>query len=251
MNRYLIATAGSSPALSTAKTLLQRGGYAFTGHPQPEVTHLLLPVPSLSPDGTVLGGEPLGQILPMLPENITVIGGNLPADCKKIDLLQDAEYLAKNAAITARCALRLGAQHLSCTLEGCNVLVIGWGRIGQCLAALLKSLGASVTVAARKAQDRAMACALGHAAQPLEQLPAVLPHCRLLYNTVPAPILPPELAALCPPDCVKIELASLPGIAGEDVISGRGLPGKMAPESSGKLIAETVMRLLKQQEGTQ
>ena len=47
----------------------------------------------------------------------------------------------------------------------------------------------------------------------------------------------------CRPGCVKLELASSPGMEGSDIIQARGLPGKMAPESSGKLIARTVLRL--------
>jgi hypothetical protein len=45
------------------------------------------------------------------------------------------------------------------------------------------------------------------------------------------------------PDCLKIDLASKPGIAGSDVIIARGLPGKMAPESAGHLIAKTILEL--------
>ena len=42
---------------------------------------------------------------------------------------------------------------------------------------------------------------------------------------------------------MKIDLASEKGLGGEDVIWARGLPGIHAPESSGRLIAETCLRL--------
>ena len=48
-------------------------------------------------------------------------------------------------------------------------------------------------------------------------------------------------------DAVAVELASTPGMAGDNIISALGLPGKMAPESSGKLIAETFLRLSKEE----
>jgi hypothetical protein len=46
---------------------------------------------------------------------------------------------------------------------------------------------------------------------------------------------------------LKVNL-SLPGIAGGDVIKALGLPGKMVPETSGRLIADTIIRLLKEEE---
>ena len=42
---------------------------------------------------------------------------------------------------------------------------------------------------------------------------------------------------------IAMELASSPGMSGDHIISARGLPGKYAPEESGKLIAETFIRL--------
>ena len=42
---------------------------------------------------------------------------------------------------------------------------------------------------------------------------------------------------------MKIDLASVKGMEGGDVIWARGLPGKDAPESSGVLIGKTVLRL--------
>ena len=53
---------------------------------------------------------------------------------------------------------------------------------------------------------------------------------------------------LCRKDCVKIELASTDGIAGSDILTARGLPGTYAPETSGKLIAATVLRLCAKEE---
>ena len=47
--------------------------------------------------------------------------------------------------------------------------------------------------------------------------------------------------------CIKIDLASAKGIAGDDVIWARGLPGIHAPESSGRLIAETFVRKLQEE----
>ncbi|MBE6982002.1 MAG: hypothetical protein E7437_06770 [Ruminococcaceae bacterium] len=230
-------TAGNTPALNFGIRLLKDAGISFSSLPCPQVTHLLLPVPSLESDGSIKGGGDLALLMSQLPCDITVIGGNLPAlACPVIDLMQDPEYVARNAAITAHCALIPAMTRLECTLEGCPVLVVGWGRIGKCLARLLRGLDAQVTVAARKPADRAMLEALGYRATDMVNIK--VSDYRIIYNTVPQMLLPQGA------DCLCIDLASKPGIGGDNVLWARGLPGKDAPESSGRLIAETVLRLL-------
>ena len=127
--------------------------------------------------------------------------------------------------------------------KDCPSLVIGWGRIGKCLATKLKALGAEVTVAARKPTDRAMLSALGYNAEDTATLKYSLIRYRVIFNTVPATVLPTG-----PVGCLKIDLASTPGIGGNDVIHARGLPGKDAPEASGELIARTVIKYLNKEE---
>ena len=238
MDDYKILPVGNSAALDCAADILQQMGFAVTNIPGPDVTHLLLPVPSFEADGCIKGGLSLPSLLEILPENIHILGGNLdslPEGYAATDLLKNPVYVARNAAITAHCAVSLAMQKLPVTLEELPVLVIGWGRIGKCLAKLLKALGADVTVCARKESDRAMLSALGYRAAALPfsgRIPAVL-----AFNTVPAPV-----DIDLPRQCLKIDLASIKGLSGKDVIWARGLPGKDAPVSSGELIAHTVIR---------
>ena len=252
MNNFLICTAGASPALPFAAEALSQRGLRMTHRPGPDVTHLLLPVPSFEPDGRIRGGGILEHILADLPGNVTIFGGKLShqalAGYPVVDLLLDGAYTAANAAITADCAIRVASPRLKVVWEHCPVLIIGWGRIGKCLARQLKQMGASVTVAARKDSDRHILTALGFRAEIPSQLRHQLAAYRIIFNTAPAPVLSQEQLTHCRKDCIKIELASTPGIAGSDVISALGLPGKMAPESSGQLIAQTILRKIAQKE---
>ncbi len=234
--------AGNTAALTCAAKQLANAGYRFSDTPSPSVTHLLLPVPSLTADGSIRGGGELSDILSTLPEDVAIIGGNLPMlpGHRVYDLMQDAAYAAENAYITAHCAVRLVMDRLPVALRGCKILVIGWGRIGKCLAALLKGLEAQVTVAARKETDRAILNALGYQAVSISHIQA--DSYRVIFNTVPVAVLNDT-----PAKCLKIDLASTPGILGPDVIHARGLPGKDAPEASGDLIARTVMRFIKEE----
>lgn len=240
MHNTVFYLAGDSAALRYAGEYLEDMGVTIAQRPDNRVTHLLLPVPSFE-NGRVKGGWRLESILASLPGDLTVIGGNLEhpslARYPRIDLLKDPYYIAENADITAHCAVKLALSKLPVTLKGQPVLVIGWGRIGKCLAKLLCTMGAEVAVYARKEADRATLAALGYF--PKQALDGY----RIIFNTAPAPVISQEEAALCRSDCLKIDLASEVGIAGDDVLWARGLPGKDAPESSGKLIARTILRL--------
>lgn len=235
--------AGSNRALYYAAAFLMEEGAAFLPCPDHHVTHLLLPVPSFEPDGTIKGGGDLQQLLQALPKTVTVIGGNLDreelAGYETLDLLKDPWYLARNASITAHCALELALNKLPVTLEKCPVLVIGWGRIGKCLAKLLGALGARVTVAARKESRRVMAEALGFQSCGTDEI--CPQNYRLIVNTVPAMILPDVSGT-----ALKIDLASVPGMSGRDILWARGLPGLLAPESSGELIARVITQWLEE-----
>ncbi len=238
MNNVLFFSAGHTEALKYATKILKKQGFHFTDRPSDAVTHLLLPVPSFEPDGRIKGGGELITLLEKLPSDVIVVGGNLNRQelqtYTTIDLLQDPHYVAQNACITAHCAIKLAMNKLPITLDQSPVLVIGWGRIGKCLADLLKKLGADVTVATRKEETRAILSALGCKAVDTAEIDANL--YRVIFNTAPVMVCPQ-----CDGHGLKIDLASQPGIGGLDVVWARGLPNKDAPESSGTLIAKRVM----------
>ena len=255
MKRKCLYRAGAAPALEYAGTYLRRRGCALADAPGPEVTHLLLPVPSLNPAGHLPGGTALETVLETLPGDVVILGGNLPEDLaeryRTVDFLRDPLYLARNAAITAQCAIRMAGARLPRVWEGCPVLILGWGRIGKFLASYLKALGAEVAVAARKETDRALLRAMGFRAEDTEGIGEYLPHFRVVFNTIPAPVVTSEQTAACHPDTILMDLASSPGMDGGAVIRARGLPGKRAPESSGVLIGRTAMGVLIAREAAQ
>ena len=220
MSKINIYCLPGSTAVAFAGRFLEESGISVFKEMSPQVTHLLCPVPTRSPVDA--------------PEGITVIGGNIPAG---IDLLRDPFYLTENAAITARCAISL----IGMELKGLPVLVLGWGRIGKCLGKFLADAGAEVTIAARKPEDVAMIRALGYKGMFIQK--ACAQGFGAVLNTVPAMVLDASGA-----DCLLMELASQPGITGDNILDARGLPGKYASEESGRLIAETILRILKEEE---
>lgn len=243
MNQVLLYPVGSSDSCRYAAGILEKSGILLTDHPTPEITHLLLDIPTRDFSG-------LKELLRRVPKGITVIGGNLDQELwngyRTEDLLKDPYYLTKNAAITADCALKVAAPLLKSTFADSPALILGWGRIGKCLARILSALGCPVTVAARKDADRAMLQALGYGAVDFSDIPYILRKYRILFNTVPSLPLDSEIIDHWE-NGIAIDLASEPGMQGKSVIPARGLPGKYAPESSGKLIAETILRVLKEE----
>ena len=228
-----------SEAVRYAAEHLREFGIQVTEKCDPDVSHVLLPVPSFSS-----GEEYLAHLLTKLPDDVIISGGNLNSALlegyRAVDYLKDAYYLADNAAITADCALQIVENRAGELRAGQRVLVTGWGRIGKCLGQKLRDRGADVTIAARKPADLAMIHALGYRMLPIQDAPEEVSRFDIIINTVPVPVLP----NISPkPGAVLLELASKPGRTGAEIIDGRGLPGKMAPERSGKLIAETFIRL--------
>ncbi len=223
MKNPIFCAQGPGKALQFAKNRLIRWGYPVEEALSPQVTHLLLPVPT-----------PENAVPEELPKALTVIGGKLPKlPCPAVDLLEDPYYLQENAAITAECTLMLLKERTK--LSGKKVLLIGWGRIGKCLASSLRLQGAYVSVAARKPEARRQLRNLGFDSIPVERLE---PNAyNIIINTAPAPVLDVSgCNALC------IDLASVNGLRGQQVLWARGLPGKMLPEASGTLIAKTALR---------
>ena len=247
MNDQLIYIGADTPALKAAQHYLEAADCHVTLEPSNEVTHLLLSTPTFAPDGSLVGGQDLNALLRELPSDTTIIGGNISVpifqNYPTIDLLRNESYLASNAAITAECALQVAYNRSPDTMKGTPILILGWGRIGKCLAKLLSAIGADVNITARKETDLAMITALGYTAVPYYQILPHLPRYHIIFNTVPIMILPEALSNQCRKDCVKIDLASSPGIGGSNVVTARGLPGKLAPEASGRLIAKSVLEL--------
>ncbi len=239
-----IYCSGSTAAAKFAASFLAEAGLRQVEQPD-AADYILLDVPSTTEGKWLRDGRDLATVLSSFPKTAVIVGGNLHTPLlqsfRTADLLQDAGYLAENAWITAEAALDVALPYLDITVRNCPTLILGWGRIGKCLGKLLGSLGADVTIAARKGSDLAMIQALGYQVSPIGDWQALGKY-RLIFNTVPALILSEEQIAKCHAHCVKIDLASSRGMEDKDVIIARGLPGLHFPESTGRLIAQTLLR---------
>lgn len=206
----------------------------------------------------------LSTILDTLDRDTLVCGGRADPDTLDRfarhgltlhDYFQREELTVANAIATAEGAVQLAMEQLPVTVHNLEVLVLGYGRVGTLTAQRFGALGARVTVAARSCVQRTWADAAGHFALPLSDIETVLGGAALVINTIPAPILTAALLSRLNPEALILDLASLPGgvdkAATEQLglrfIHALALPGKVAPESAGGYIRDTVYSLLRQE----
>ena len=276
--------AGGDSRQAAIVQLLQEGGYRVSAFgleasdrltPEAaarmgEADVVLLPLPAAD-GGGYLNAPSMEKKLPMetvwslLHPSQKIFGGMLSEQILRaaseynllpVDYFKREEFVLRNAYITAEGALEVTMQRLRRTVRGTACLVIGYGRIGKFLARLLLALGAEVTVAARKGKDVVQAELDGCRGCPLAELERVLPSCAVLYNTVPHLILDRALLSRLDRSCLCIDLASRPGgidfaaaqALGIETEWALSLPGKLAPESAGKAVLDTVLQILNEQE---
>ena len=170
------------------------------------------------------------------------------------DYFAREELAIGNAVPTAEGAIQLAMEELSITIQGCRVLVLGYGRVGQATASRFAALGAKVSVAARKYADLARAESVGLGVEQIGALREWLCGYDLVVNTVPARVLGEEELSALREGCLVIDLASRPGgvdfsaaaALGVRAIWALSLPGKVAPVSSGRYIRDTIYNILRE-----
>jgi len=171
-----------------------------------------------------------------------------------LDYSTREEMQVANAVPTAEGAIQLAMEATDRTLHGSRCLIIGYGRIGRVLADRLLSLGAEVTVSARKYGDLAWIEAWGYRGIRTDALAGELGRYDIIFNTVPALILDGPRIGETREGCIIIDLASLPG--GVDieeaarrsrrVIQAPGLPGKAAPCTAAGAIRDSIYHILEE-----
>lgn len=159
-----------------------------------------------------------------------------------------------NSIPTAEGALMLAFQEMPIALHGSTCFVLGFGRCGMTLGRDLAALGAHTVVVARNPAQRARAEEMGLAPVRFTELPEQVGEADCLFNTVPALVLSREVLRRARREALIIDLASPPGGTdfaaaqelGVKAILAPGLPGKVAPQTAGEILARTVPDLIAQ-----
>lgn len=215
-----------------------------------EADAVILPLPYTSGGGLLNAPYSekhilLDDIFRLSERATAVCGGMLPEEDERYHDYYDEPMMLRNADVTAEAALLLAGESIGGCLNGSRMVIVGYGRIGKRLAAKARALGCHVTVAARKESDHALIWMCGHEAVGFPALPEALSCADIVCNTVPAEIFSEKMLSALPDTVPLIDLAN--SIAGTRVIRASGLPGRYAPEAAGRILADSVRRILKKE----
>lgn len=195
--------------------------------------------------------------------NKVLIAGSIKDDDSKIieqkagrviDILKNEELAVLNAITTAEGALSIAISESEKNLNGSNILIIGFGRIGKILSKMLNALGANVFCAARKNDDIAWIKAYGYKEIRLNEIDKNIDSYDFIFNTAPALILDEKRLDNINKNCLVIDLASNPG--GIDRKSAEqknvkfiwalGLPGKISPTTSAEFLKKAIYSIIEE-----
>lgn len=234
---------------------------------------VILPLPA-GMDGNVLNCPtlkmservPLEYIVEHMNDKAILFGGRIPENTvvkaqgrgiKVYDYFLWEKLQIKNAYITAEAALSIAMNSLDKCVKDAKFAVTGSGRISRLLCELLRRLGSEVIVAARNPDSLVYFELLGCDTVQIingkhKWYEKFEKNCDIIFNTVPAWLFDREFLENADKSLMIIELASAPG--GVDICAARelstnvlwasSLPGKYAPYSAGKLIAECILEKL-------
>jgi dipicolinate synthase subunit A len=153
----------------------------------------------------------------------------------------DRELMMLRGPAIVEGALQQAIEVTDVTINDAEVVVVGFGNIGQLLARTLRGLGARVHVAARNPIQRAGAYADGLLPLALEELPALAPSLDMVFSTVPAQVVDRSILERLPTGTLVLDIAPPPDHAdlelaaqlGHRAVWARGL-GKRAPVTVGQ-----------------
>ena len=243
METKRFAIVGTDARQAAAGRALERAGCAVSGAEQvARADCILLPLP-LDESRT-----PLAELLRAAKPGAVALGGRLSAQAKTIaqeagvelvDYYARPELAIYNAIPTAEGCIGILLRESTRTLWGANILLLGFGPVGQALGVRLAALGADMTVCARRPEQRALAESLGLRGAELARLV----------------LTEPVLTALRPGSLI-VDLASKPGGTdfaaaqrlGLRAIHALSLPAVCAPETAGEAVARTVLAILRERE---
>lgn len=172
-------------------------------------------------------------------------------EIKVYDLLNYEDIAVLNAIPSAEGAIEVALKSMKTTLHSSNCFILGYGRIGKILANILKGFGANVFVVARKDSDFAWIKAMGYVPLKYDKLEKSLFGADVIFNTVPHLVLDTLELEHIDKNCVIIDLASKPGGVnfekakelGLETYWALGLPGKVAPRSAARYMADKIISL--------
>lgn len=224
--------------------------------------YIIAPIP-FSRDGIRITGEVItcDELISSIENKILFTGAvsnslkEKMTNVKYYDLMELDEVAILNAIPTAEGAIFEAIKNSNITLNGSNVLVMGYGRIGKVLCEMLKGMNAKVYCEARKKKDIAFIESMGYNSIYIDDLNSYLPKMDYIFNTIPVTLLNKTNLKYINKECLIIDLASAPGgidfeLAKKmnlNVVWALSLPSKVAPKSAAKYLKDAIDEIIKKE----
>lgn len=234
-----------------------------------ECDGIIFPLP-ISKDGkypsTVVPiKETLDEMLPFITAEKPVFGGMINRGIKSkfekrnikiYDYFEREDVTVMNTIPTAQGILKTLIDNIEYTIHSSKCAVFGFGRVARVTADVLKSVGANVTVCARKNGDLASANVLGMESCKISEFYKIAHEFNIIINTVPSVVIDRKILKNVRPDCLIIDVASAPFGTdfaaayelGLNAMQCSSLPGKVAPKTAGKIIADGILNIIMEEQ---
>ncbi len=228
---------------------------------------IILPLP-VSKDGKYLTSvvpvkETIDDIIPMLKSSNIVFGGMInkglekkieKKGCKVYDFFKREDVTVMNTVPTAQGIIKAMIDNIEYTIFQSNCAIFGYGRVAKITADILSSMGAYITVCARKYGDLALAQTKGYESCMISDFHKSAHKFNIIINTVPTLVIDKKILENLRSDCLIIDVASSPFGTdfatayelGLNAIQCSSLPGKVAPKTAGKIIADGILNIIKE-----
>lgn len=232
-----------------------------------QASFLLLPTPC-SKDGIHLFQQnskstliPLSELEQSLSRQHTLFFHNIPIDlqnqlskkgCRLRSFSQKPEYLKENARLTGEGLLCDIIRLTPFSIKDTNLFLLGYGCCGKAIASVMSGLGAKLYILEQDPKKQQQAEHSGFLALAASEADTILPHCRLVINTIPDTVLSGPQISLLPGCCHIFDIASAPFGFPEDTTRTYllpyyrlpGIPGKFCPQTAGINIGRTIERMM-------
>ena len=192
----------------------------------------------------------------ILPLPVTM-RARLEKRCDEVyDYFEREDVTVMNSVPTAQGILKTMLENIEYTVHSSKCAVFGYGRIGKVTADVLSAVGADVTVCVRRPSAIALASVNGLGGCLISDFYKSADRYDIIINTVPAQVIDRKILKNVRPDCLIIDVASAPygtdfaaaHELGINALQCSSLPGKTAPKTAGRIIADGVINILKERE---
>lgn len=229
---------------------------------------VILPLPLTKDDKTIYSTIPIKEniddIISFIKPDQPVFGGMISKGTESkmrrknievYDYFKREEVTVMNTVPTVQGILKTIIENIDYTIFSSNCAVFGYGRVSKITADTLASLGANVTVCARKYGDIALSQTKGYKGCFIEEFYKTANTFDIIINTVPSVVINKKILNNLRKNCLIIDVASAPfGVdfsaayeLGIKAVQCPSLPGKVAPKTAGKIIADGILNIIREE----